>query len=71
MTCLTMRYHRGDLLVTGPDIESVTFKTRREAWAWCLLSNTARKCASLTDINAGPVIGNMFGTSQPSLSPDA
>jgi hypothetical protein len=36
MTVLTLRYQRGDFVVTGPDIEPVMFKTRREAWAWCL-----------------------------------
>jgi hypothetical protein len=32
MTTLSMRYLRGDFVVTGPDIEPVRFKTRREAW---------------------------------------
>jgi hypothetical protein len=36
MTFLTMRYRCGNLEVTRPDIETVTFKTEREAWAWCL-----------------------------------
>ena len=35
MTTLSMRYLRGDFVVTGPDIEPVRFKTRREAWVWC------------------------------------
>jgi hypothetical protein len=36
MTTLTMRYIKGDFVVTGPDIESVRFKTRREAKDWCV-----------------------------------
>jgi hypothetical protein len=35
MTTLTMRYMRGDYVVTGPDIEPVKFKSRREARDWC------------------------------------
>jgi hypothetical protein len=37
MTVLTLRRIRQDrFVVTGPDIEPVTFKTRVEARAWCL-----------------------------------
>ena len=35
MTTLTMRYMRGHFIVTGPDIEPVMFKSRREAREWC------------------------------------
>jgi hypothetical protein len=35
MTVLTMRYMRGDFIVTGPDIEPVKFKSCREAKDWC------------------------------------
>ena len=35
MTTLTMRYIKGDFVVTGPDIEPTRFKTRREAKDWC------------------------------------
>jgi hypothetical protein len=35
MTVLTMRRIRGHFVVTGPDIEPVTFKTRAEARDWC------------------------------------
>ena len=36
MTVLTMRRIRQDrFVVTGPDIEPVTFKTRAEARDWC------------------------------------
>jgi hypothetical protein len=31
MTTLSMRYMRGDFVVTGPDIEPLKFKSRREA----------------------------------------
>jgi hypothetical protein len=36
MTVLTMRRIRDHFVVTGPDIEPVTFKTRVEARDWCL-----------------------------------
>jgi hypothetical protein len=35
MTVLTMRRVRDHFIVTGPDIEPVTFETRREARDWC------------------------------------
>ena len=35
-TVLTMRYQHGDFVMAGLDIEPVKFKTRREAWVWCL-----------------------------------
>ena len=35
MTTLTLRYIKGDFAVTGPDIEPLRFKTRREAKDWC------------------------------------
>ena len=35
MTTLTMRMVKGDFIVTGPDIEPMKFKTRREAKDWC------------------------------------
>jgi hypothetical protein len=35
MTTLSMRYMRGDFVVTGPDIEPLKFKSRREAKDWC------------------------------------
>ena len=34
MTTLTLRYIKGDFVVTGPDIEPARFKTRREAKDW-------------------------------------
>jgi hypothetical protein len=36
MTVLTLRRIRDHFVVTGPDIEPVTFKTRAEARDWCL-----------------------------------
>jgi hypothetical protein len=36
MTTLTMRLVRGDFIVTGPDIEPMKFKTRRERMEWCM-----------------------------------
>jgi hypothetical protein len=35
MTVLTMRFQRGHFVVTGPDIEPLKFKSRREAKDWC------------------------------------
>ena len=35
MTTLTLRYIKGDFVVTGPDIQPTRFKTRREAKDWC------------------------------------
>ena len=35
MTTLTMRLVKGDFIVTGPDIEPMKFKSRREARDWC------------------------------------
>ena len=35
MTTLTMRYMKDDFVVTGPDIEPMKFKSRREAKDWC------------------------------------
>ena len=35
MTVLTMRRVRDQFVVTGPDIEPVTFKTRAQARYWC------------------------------------
>jgi hypothetical protein len=38
MTTLTMRMIKGDFVVTGPDVEPMKFKTRREAREWCWLT---------------------------------
>jgi hypothetical protein len=35
MTTLTLRYIKGDFVVTGPDIQPAKFKSRREAKDWC------------------------------------
>jgi hypothetical protein len=50
MTTLTMRYIKGDFVVTGPDIEPARFKTRREAKDWCV----AHYPASRSDLQAPP-----------------
>jgi hypothetical protein len=48
VTMLTMRRIRDHFVVTGPDIEPVTFKTRAEARDWCLEHFTrARRSARL------------------------
>jgi hypothetical protein len=35
MTTLTMRMIKGDFVVSGTDIEPLSFKTRAEARDWC------------------------------------
>jgi hypothetical protein len=35
MTVLTMRSRRGHFVITGPSIEPIKFKTRRQAPDWC------------------------------------
>jgi hypothetical protein len=35
MTTLTMRYIKGDFVVTGPDVPPMRFKSRPEARDWC------------------------------------
>ena len=35
MTVLTMRRVHGEFVVTGPNIDPVKFRTRREARDWC------------------------------------
>ena len=35
MTTLTMRMIKLDFVVTGPDVEAMKFKSRREARDWC------------------------------------
>jgi hypothetical protein len=35
MTTFTMRHSRGHFIVTGPDIEPLKFKSRREDKDWC------------------------------------
>ena len=35
MTTLTMRLVKGDFIVTGPDVEPMKFKSRREAKDLC------------------------------------
>jgi hypothetical protein len=36
MTTLTLRYIKGDFVVTGPDIKPNRFKSRPEAKDWCV-----------------------------------
>jgi hypothetical protein len=35
MTTLTMRLIKGHFIVSGPDVEPMKFKSRREARGWC------------------------------------
>jgi hypothetical protein len=36
MPNLTLRYIKGEFVISGPDIEPVCFRSRREAKDWCL-----------------------------------
>ena len=36
MTTFTMRYIKGDFVVTGPDVPPMQFKSRAAARDWCL-----------------------------------
>jgi hypothetical protein len=50
MTTLTMRLVKGDFIVTGPDVEPMKFKSRREAKDWC---KTHRPGSPITEIGPG------------------
>jgi hypothetical protein len=50
MTTLTMRMVKGDFIVTGPDIEPMKFKTRREARDWC---KTHHPGSPITEVGPG------------------
>ncbi len=52
MTVLTMRRIRDHFVVTGPDIEPLTFKTRYEARKWCRYS-PSRPSGAPTAAQAG------------------
>jgi hypothetical protein len=43
MTVLTMRRVRDHFVVTGPDIEPVTFETRAQARDWTAVHQTNRE----------------------------
>ena len=49
MTTLTMRFMKGDFIITGPDIAPMKFKSRREAKEWCANHYPA---SSITEIGA-------------------
>lgn len=54
MTKLTLRYIKGDFVVTGTDIEPTRFKTRREAQDWCMthLTRQARNFFNTSVVRA-------------------
>jgi hypothetical protein len=54
MTTLTMRYIKGDFVVTGPDIEPTRFKTRREAKDWCVAHYPGSPIKEIGPIQASP-----------------
>ena len=35
MSTLTLRYHKGYFVVSGPDTQPTRFRSRREAKNWC------------------------------------
>ena len=49
MATLTMRFMKGDFIITGPDIAPMKFKSRREAKKWCANHYPA---SSITEIGA-------------------
>jgi hypothetical protein len=53
MTALAMRYIKGQFVVTGPDIEPVKFKSRREGKDWC---QTHYPGSPATEIGANAVM---------------
>jgi hypothetical protein len=53
MTTLAMRYINGQVVVTGPDIEPVKFKSRREGKDWC---QTHYPGSPVTEIGANAVM---------------
>jgi hypothetical protein len=50
MTTLTMRITKGDFVITGPDIEPMKFKSRREAKDWC---KTHHPGSPITEVGPG------------------
>jgi hypothetical protein len=51
MTTLTMRMiNKGDFVVTGPDVEPMKFKSRREARDWCM---THHPGSPITEVGPG------------------
>jgi hypothetical protein len=57
MTTLTMRYIKGDFVVTGPDIEPTRFKTRRVAQDWCLTHHPGSPIKEIGPIYKPPTRG--------------
>ena len=61
MTTLTLRYIKGDFVVTGPDIEPLRFKTRREAKDWCRRTTQARSSRRSVRSTSSPQRGATSG----------
>jgi hypothetical protein len=57
MTKLTLRYIKGDFVVTGPDIEPTRFKTRREAQDWCMTHHPGSPIKEIGPIYKPPAPG--------------
>ena len=60
MTTLTMRVVRGDFIVTGPDIEPMKFKSRREAKDRCM---THHPGSPIKEVGAGAAKRSVKGKS--------
>jgi hypothetical protein len=65
MTVLTLRYIKGDFVVTAPDIAPMKFKSRREARDWC---QTHHPGSPITEVWRKPRGAASRGTV--TLSPD-
>ena len=50
MTTLTMRLVKGHFIVSGPDVEPMKFKSRREARDWC---KTHHPGSPITEVGPG------------------
>ena len=57
MTKLTLRYIKGDFVVTGPDIEPTRFNTRREAQDWCMTHHPVSPIKEIGPIYKPPTRG--------------
>jgi len=57
MTKLTLRYIKGDFVVTGPDIEPTRFKLCREAQDWCMTHHPGSPIKEIGPIYKPPAPG--------------
>ena len=57
MTTLTLRYIKGDFVVSGPEIEPTRFKTRQ----WCSFPDILDSPGSVPDANLAQFHEHAFG----------